>query len=69
MNLQYVIRICHIIHNKGTMSQWQIQVTIFLSGTDVTIECMGQGIILKSERNNPGITISLHVQFASTCVI
>ena len=35
MNLQYEIRICHEIHNKGTMSQWQIQVTIFLSGTDV----------------------------------
>ena len=36
MNLQYVIRICHKIHNKGTMSQWQRQVTIFLSGTDVS---------------------------------
>ena len=36
MNLQYEIRICHKIHNKGTMSQWQIKVTIFLSGTDVT---------------------------------
>ena len=36
MNLQYEIRICHKIHNKGTMSQWQIQVTIFLSGTDVS---------------------------------
>ena len=35
MNLQYVIRICQKIHNKGTMSQWQIQVSIFLSGTDV----------------------------------
>ena len=35
MNLQYEIRICHKIHNKGTMSQWLIQVTIFLSGTDV----------------------------------
>ena len=35
MNLQYEIRICHKIHNKGTMSQSQIQVTIFLSGTDV----------------------------------
>ena len=34
MNLQYVVRICHKIHNKGTMSQWQIQVTIFLSETD-----------------------------------
>ena len=31
------IIICHKIHNKGTVSQWQIQVTIFLSGTDVTI--------------------------------
>ena len=36
MNLQYEIRICRKIHNKGTMSQWQIQVTIFLSGTDVS---------------------------------
>ena len=36
MNLQYVIRICYKIHNKGTMSQGKIQVTIFLSGTDVT---------------------------------
>ena len=36
MNLQYGIRICHKIHNKGTMSLWQIQVTIFLSGTDVS---------------------------------
>ena len=35
MNLQYEIRICHKIHNKGTMSRWQIQVTIFLSGADV----------------------------------
>ena len=35
MNLQYEVRICHKIHNKGRMSQWQIQVTIFLSGTDV----------------------------------
>ena len=34
MNLKYVIRIFHKIHNKGTMSQWLIQVTIFLSGTD-----------------------------------
>ena len=36
MNLQYEIRICHKIHNKGTMSRWQIQVTIFLSGTDIS---------------------------------
>ena len=35
MNLQYEVRICHKIHNKGRMSKWQIQVTIFLSGTDV----------------------------------
>ena len=35
MNLQYEIRICHKIHNKGMMSQRQVQVTIFLSGTDV----------------------------------
>ena len=35
-NLQYEIRICLKIDNRGTMSQWQIQVTIFLSGTDVT---------------------------------
>ena len=37
MNLQYEIRICQKIHDKGTMSQWQIQVTIFLSETDITI--------------------------------
>ena len=37
MNLQYEVRICHKIHNKGTMSHLQIQVTIFLSGTDVTM--------------------------------
>ena len=37
MNLQFEIRICQKIHNKGTMSQWQIQVTIFLSGTDVEV--------------------------------
>jgi len=36
MNLQYETRICHKICNKGTMSRWQIQVTIFLSGTDFT---------------------------------
>ena len=36
MNFQYELRFCRKIHNKGTMSQWQIQVTIFLSGTDVT---------------------------------
>ena len=35
INLQYEIRICHKIHIKCTMSQWQVQVTIFLSGTDV----------------------------------
>ena len=35
MNLQYEIRICHKIHNNGKMSQSKIQVTIFLSGTDV----------------------------------
>ena len=32
MNLQYEVRICHKIYNKGT-----IQVTIFLSGTDVIL--------------------------------
>ena len=37
MNLQYEITICHKIHIKGTMSQWQMQVTIFLSGTDVNL--------------------------------
>ena len=37
MNLQYGRRICNKIDNKGTMSQWQIQVTIFLSGTDVRL--------------------------------
>ena len=36
MNLQYEISICCKIHNKGKMSQWQIQVTIFLSGTEFT---------------------------------
>ena len=35
MNLQYEVRICHKIHNKGTMSQ----LTIFLSGTDVILKC------------------------------
>ena len=34
-NLQYEIETCHEINNKGTVSQWLIQVTIFLSGTDV----------------------------------
>jgi hypothetical protein len=34
MNLQYEIRICNKIHNKDTMGQLKIQVTIFLSGTD-----------------------------------
>ena len=38
MNLQYKIRICHKIQNKGKMRQLQMQVTIFLSGTDVTLE-------------------------------
>ena len=33
-NLQYEIETCNRIHNKGTMSRWQIQVTIFFSGTD-----------------------------------
>ena len=37
MNLQYEIRICQKVHIKGTMSQWQIQVTIFLSDTDVSL--------------------------------
>ena len=35
MNLKYEIRIFQKIHNKGAMSQWQIQATIVLSGTDV----------------------------------
>ena len=35
MNLKYEIGTCQKIHNKGTKSQWQIQVSIFLSGTDV----------------------------------
>ena len=35
MNLQYEKRFVKKIHNKGAMSQLQIQVTIFLSGTDV----------------------------------
>ena len=38
INLQYVIKICHKIQNKGIMSQWQIQVTIFLSGIDVSMK-------------------------------
>ena len=38
MILPYEIGICHKIHNKGTMSQLQIQVTIFLSRTDVISE-------------------------------
>ena len=36
MNLQYEKRFVKKIHNKGAMSQLQIQVTIFLSGTDVS---------------------------------
>ena len=40
MNLQHEIRIGHKIHTKGTMSQVQIQSTIFLSGTDVTKACL-----------------------------
>ena len=36
MNLHYEVIICHKIHNKGTMSQWQRQVTIFLSGADIS---------------------------------
>ena len=36
-NLQYEIETCHKIHNNGTMSLWLFQVTIFLSGTDVTV--------------------------------
>ena len=39
MNLQFEIRICQKIHNKGTMSQWQIYVTFFLSETDFTKTC------------------------------
>ena len=35
MNLQYEKRFVKKIHNKGAMSQLQVQVTIFLSGTDV----------------------------------
>ena len=35
MNLKYEIRIFQKIHNKGAMSQWQLQVTIFLRETDV----------------------------------
>ena len=35
MNSKYEIRICQKIHNKGAMSQWQLQVTIFLRETDV----------------------------------
>ena len=35
LNFQLEIRICHRTHNKGTVSQWQIQVTNFLNGTDV----------------------------------
>ena len=31
------IETCHKIHNKGTMSRWLIQVTIFLSGTDFMV--------------------------------
>ena len=34
MNLQYEIRICHEIHDKGP-TLIATQVTIFLSGTDV----------------------------------
>ena len=37
INLQFEVIICHKIHNKGTVSQWLIQVTIFLSGTDVNL--------------------------------
>ena len=37
-NLQYEIETCHKIHNKGTISRWLIQVTIFLSGTDFIFE-------------------------------
>ena len=40
INLQYEIRIFQKIHNKGAMSQWQLQVTIFLSETDVTLGSM-----------------------------
>ena len=49
MNLQYEIRICQKIHDKGTMSQWQIQVTIFLSGTDVKSP---HGVICKNLHPN-----------------
>ena len=34
-NLQYKIETCNKFHNEGTMSRRLIQVTIFLSGTDV----------------------------------
>ena len=50
MNLQYLIRICHKIHNKGPMSQWQIQVIIFLSGTDVMFQKKIQSTYSNSDK-------------------
>ena len=35
-NLQYEIETCHKIYNNGTVCPLLIQVTIFLSGTDIT---------------------------------
>ena len=38
MNLQYEIRICHEIHDKGTTSKCQHKLlSFYLSGTDVNI--------------------------------
>ena len=34
MNLQYEIRICHKIHDKGTTSKWQHKVGQTLTGYD-----------------------------------
>ena len=64
MNLEYVIRIRHKIYNKGTMSQWQIQVTIFLSGTDVIYVIVSTylkfylGLLSKCYKENQQISLN-----------
>ena len=50
-NLQYEIETCHKIHNKGTMSQRPIQVSIFLSGTDVICKLSKHFIIIPTLQN------------------
>ena len=70
-SLLYEIETCYKIHNKGTLSQWPMQVTIILSGQTLWTQRLFFALIHSLSHNpkkNKGRCGSQEMQF-SICAI